>query len=334
MFNKISFKGLLAVFAVLLMLSIVVILLNRSNSAASKNRTFKSELTDFDTANVTHITIIPKLGGIPVDLFKHNEQWKVSIDEQDYNADPSVVKGMLSNLMSLKATRVAANKKDQWAKYEVTDSAATHVLVNEGRKIVADIYLGKFSYQQPKNANPYMYQQQGKMTSYIRLAGDKQVYAVDGMIAMTFNRQGSDFRNRTLIRSKQENWNHLTFTTPENSYSLTKQGTNWTIDGLLADSASVASYISSMAWLNSSSFIEESVLTSNSAVYTLSIEGENMVAPIKIFAFPADTINIYAITSSLNNGTYFSGSKNGLFNKIFVEKDSFLNIPASVTENQ
>ncbi len=334
MFNRINFKWLLAVFGVLLLLSIVVILLNRGESAANKNRTFKSELTDFDTANVTRIMIIPKLGGIPVDLFKHNDQWKVSINEQDYNADPSAVKGMLSNLMSLKATRVAANKKDQWAKYEVTDSAATHVLVNEGKKIAVNIYLGKFSYQQPKNANPYMYQQQGKMTSYIRLAGDKQVYAVDGMIAMTFNRQASDFRNRTLIRSNKENWNRLAFTTPENSFNLTRQGDNWMIDGLLTDSALVVSYLSSLAWLNSSSFIEESALTSNTPVFTLSIEGENMAAPIKIRAFPADTINLYAITSSMNNGTYFSGSKNGLFNKIFADKDSFLNIPASVTENQ
>ncbi len=324
MFNKIQFKWLVGIFAVLLLLSVIVIILNRSESAASKNRTFKSELTEFDTANVTRITILPKFGGTPIDLFKRDGKWKVTVDEKDYNADPSAIKGMLTNLITLRATRIAATKKDQWAKYELTDSAATHVMVNEGKKIGVDIYLGKFSYQQPKNPNPYMYQQQGKMTSYVRLAGDKNVYAVDGMIAMSFNRQAGDFRNRTLIRSNKENWNRLAFNTPENSYSLTRQDNSWMIDGLLADSASVASYLSSLAWLNSSNFIEESVLRSNSPVYSLSIEGENMAVPIKIQAFAADSLNGFAITSSMNEGSYFSGNKIGLFDKIFKKKESFL----------
>ena len=323
MFNKINSKWLIGIFAVLLTLSVLVVLLNHSKSTASKNRTFKSEIVDFDTANVTRITIIPKTGGEPIDLLKSTDVWKVRINNKEYNADPSAIKGMLTSLIMLRATRIAANSKDQWAKYEVTDSAATHVMINEGKKVVADIYLGKFSYQQPKNANPYM-QQQGTMTSYVRIAGDKHVYATDGMIAMSFNRQPNDFRNRTLILSNKEKWNRLAFTAPNNSFDLTKQGNNWMIDGLAADSASVASYLSSLSRLSSSAFVKESVRTSENPLYTLSIEGENMIRPIIIQAFPADTVNMYAITSSLNSGSYFSGSKNDLFNKTFKSKEYFL----------
>lgn len=323
MFNKINIKWLIGSFAVLLLLSVLVVLLNHSKSTASKNRTFKSEIVDFDTANVSRITIIPKTGGVPIDLVNSKNIWKVRINDQEYNADPSAVKGMLTNLKSLRATRIAANSKDQWSKYEVTDSSATHVMLNEGKKVVLDIYLGKFSYRQPKNTNPYMYQQQGTMTSYVRIAGDKHVYATDGMITMSFNRQANDFRNRTLIRSDKEKWNRLEFTTPESSFRLTKQGNSWMIDGLTADSASVVSYLSSLSRLNSPAFIEESVRTSENPLYTLSIEGENMALPIKIQAFPADTVNIYAITSSMNEGSFFSGNNN-FFNKIFVAKENFM----------
>ena len=330
MFNKINMKWLIGSFIVLMLFSVLVLLFNQSKSTVSKNRTFKSELTDFDTASVTRITIIPKTGGEPIDLTNSTGVWNVRINDMEYNADPSAIKGMLANLKSLRATRIAANSKDQWAKYDVTDSAATHVVINEGKKVVLDIYLGKFSYQQPKNVNPYM-QQQGTMTSYVRIAGDKHVYATDGMIAMSFNRQPNDFRNRILIRSDKEKWNRLAFTTPNSSFDLTKQGNNWMIDGLAADSASVVSYLSFLARLSSSAFVEESVRTSEDPLYTLSIEGENMFEPIIIQAFPADTVNIYAISSSMNKGTYFSGSKNGLFDKIFIEKNSLLGSPSKNT---
>jgi hypothetical protein len=119
---------------------------------------------------------------------------------------------MINTLASLRATRVAANEKSQWKQYEVTDSAASRVQLFAGKKMVVDLYLGKLSYQQPKNTNPYYYyQQQGKMTSYIRPAKDKKVYAVDGLLALSFNRQASDFRDRTVIRGNKDTWNRLSF---------------------------------------------------------------------------------------------------------------------------
>ena len=323
MFNKIN-KWLIGTFAILLVITVVMIILNRSEGAASRNRSFNSNLTRIDTATVTRISITPRFGQKQIELFRKDQLWKVEVDDRIYNADPSAVKGMLLSLSSLRATRIAARDRDQWAAYELTDSAATHVIVNSGKKTVADIYLGKFSYQQPKNPNPYMYQQQGKMTSYIRVAEDKQVYAVDGMIALSFNREASDFRDRALIRSNKENWNRLTVRTPQNFYTLTKQDNKWMIDGLPADSASVETYLTSLAWLNSSDFIEGRLLAATSPSHSLSIEGDTMPIPIKIEAFPADSLNAYAIASSLNEGSYFSGSKNNLFGKIFRTRDEFM----------
>ena len=165
-------------------------------------------------------------------------------------------------------------------------------------------------------------QQQGTMTSFVRIEGDKNVYAAEGIIGMTFNRRPDDFRNKMLVKSQKERWNRLTFMRQEETFSLTKQGENWTIGGLMADSTIVARYLSAMAWLSNSDFIDYEGDTSSPS-HTLSIEGENMSAPIKIFAFIADTANKYAITSSMNEGTYFSGSKSGLFDKIFVSKEYF-----------
>lgn len=326
MFNKINTKRLAGIFGILLLISVFVIIRDKSGSTASKNRSFKAELVEFDSAKVTQISIQPKFEGAAITLIKKEDSWKVLIDEKEYSADQNTVGGMLSNLLALRATRMAANNKEQWAKYEVIDSLATRVTISTGRKTVTDIYLGKFSYKQAQNQNPYANsgrQPQGTMTSYVRLEGDKQVFAVDGMVAISFNRQANDFRDRTLIRSDINDWNLISVNSPEESYTISKHGNNWMIDGLVADSTLLSDYLKSMAYLNSPDFIEESDKLSDEAVYELSIEGENISAPIRLKAFPADTTNAYAISSSMNEGSWFSGKKSGLIEKIIKPKNHF-----------
>jgi hypothetical protein len=333
MFSNIKTKWLIGAFGVLLILSVLAIVSNNSKSTLSRNRTFNSVLTDFDTTKVSQIYIYPKFKKEPIVLTKNGEDWKVAIDNKKYNADPNIIKGMLNTLITLRATRLAAKSKSQWAEFELTDSAASRVQLVAGKKTVVDLYMGKFSYQQPKNTNPYdYYRQQGKMTSYVRLAGKKEVFAVEGLLAMSFNRQANDFRNRTIIRSNKETWNRLAFSGPDKTYDLVKKGNAWTVDGIAADSASVAKYLGSLAYLSNSNFVEASVMASDKPMYTLSIEGENLPKPIKLNAFPADTTNQFAISSSLNDGAYFSGNKNGLFEKIFVGKDYFF--PSSETNKK
>jgi hypothetical protein len=322
MFNKLTTKALIGIFTLLLVIAVFAVLRNNSRSAASRNRTFKSELTDFDSASVNKLIIYPRNNAQSIELSKSDDQWFVNIQDKKYNADPGTVTGMLATLTDLRAIRLAANNKAQWKTYEVTDSAATRVLAYTGKKIVVDVFIGKFSYQQPKNPNPYM-QQQGKMTSYVRLKDEKEVYAVDGFLSMSFNRQANDFRSRTIVNSSKDTWTKLTFSGPAEIYNLTRQGERWMIDGLETDSASTAKILGSLARLNSSDFIEASAMESDTPLYTLTIEGENMKAPIKVFANKADTSNIYAISSSLNRGSYFSGSKSDLFSKVFPDKGSF-----------
>jgi hypothetical protein len=61
MFNNIKTKWLAGIFALLAALTVIVIIANNSKSTISRNRTFKSEITDFDTAKVTQIIIYPKM---------------------------------------------------------------------------------------------------------------------------------------------------------------------------------------------------------------------------------------------------------------------------------
>jgi hypothetical protein len=322
MFKQLNMKWLAGIFLSLLLIVAIVILKDKSGTK-NRNRTFKSELTDFDSAKVTSILILPKMMGEKISITKEGDIWQLATKGKKYSADENAVKGMLMSLVSLKAERIAARNKDKWKEYEVTDSAATHVQVYTGKKMVCDVYLGKFSYQQPANPNPYQ-QQQGTLTSYVRMAGDNEVYAVEGFIAMAFNRQANDFRNHTVVRVEKENITRLSISSPEGTYSLAKQGNGWTMNGVIADSVSIANYVSQIAWLNNSSFLDEPILESNNPDYTLNIETGNSSAPIKIEAIRSDMTNVFAIKSSQNQGTYFSGKQSGLMEKIFAKKEQFL----------
>jgi hypothetical protein len=322
MFSKLNLKWLAGIFAGLLLI-VFFLTLHDKEGSTNRNRSFKSKLTDFDSAQVTSLIISPKSNKEQFILKKEGKIWTVSSNEKKYNADEPGIKNLIGSLISLNPMRVAAKDKTSWNEYEVSDSSSTRVQVFSGNKSLADIYIGKFTYQQPKNANPYV-RQQGTLTSFIRVSGDNAVYALDGLLSLTFNRQASDFRNHSILNSDSKNWNKLTFTGPTGSFNLEKQNNEWMIDGMLADSAQVAKYLTSIEHLNNTNFIDLPATDKTTPDFMLNIEGINMPEPILIKAFKSDTTNLYAISSTLNEGTYFSGKTSDLFRKIFIDKNNLI----------
>ena len=322
MSKKINIKSLLIVFAVLL----VIVVLVAIRDSKKGDRSFKVDLIPLDSAQVTAITIYPRsYKDNTIKLQKENGIWRLLKGDKSYTAEKNTVKEILNTLTHLKAERVAATDKEKWATFEVNDTSATRVTLGTGRKTGADLYIGKFSYQQPPNSNPYNYGQQGKMTTYVRLAGDKNVYAVDGFLSMMFNRKTNDFRNKTIINSDRLDWTRLSFTYPgDSSFVMNRENNKWMINGLLADSASVIRYFNSIYRLKNSDFVDDKKPQSSSPEFSLKIEGKNFANPIQVNAYAADTTNNFLIASSQNKDTYFSSKKSKLTATLFVGKNHFL----------
>ena len=161
------------------------------------------------------------------------------------------------------------------------------------------------------------------MTSYVRLAGEKEVFAVEGFLRMMFSRSASEFRDRTLLQVSGNELSRIAIQTPGEQFSLTKSENNWMVDGLLADSAAMADYLSGIRQLTSSAFIEDEAHVSGAPTHTVTLEDDSGTRIGQVKAWFSDSTDI-AVTSSLNPGTIFDGTANDLFSKVVRQQSAFL----------
>jgi hypothetical protein len=314
MFKKFKSWMLMIVLAVLMIIYLLV------RYAGSSERTFKEKVLSFDAATISEIVIKDpksKEGG-PLDLKFTGEKWLVSNGGKEYNADSNTVKNILKQLSDLPTKRYAGKGRDAWKKYELTDSSATLVTLKASNKTVAEIYIGKFSYNQPKDQQPQMQgrQQRGDMTTYVRLADEKDVYAVDGFLKMGLGSNINSYRIRSLAGVNQADITRIISEAPGNRNVLEKVNGTWLFNGTPTDSTAALKMRSPLARITGSKFVDQDMPLSNPA-YSLKIEGNNFT-PVEIDAFPVPDTNVaYIITSSANPGSYFNGKEGGLFKKIW-----------------
>lgn len=300
-------KLLIIVFGVLLL-----VYLGNKFLGPDNERNFKNVLVELDTASVSKLVIKARANsGDPVTILKEGENWIVTRGNKSDNADVNSVKNMLSSLRKLEPQRLVANSEDKWAQYEVNDSLGTQVKVYQGEEVAADVVIGKFNFNQ----------QARTAATFVRLTNEDEVYTVEGFLASTFNQEYNSFRNKTFITTTPENLTALKFDyAGDSSFVLDKVNEQWQLNGVVADSTSVAKYINGLRRMNQREF-EDDFSPSENSVYTLTIAGNNMDAIIVKGYLKDDEI---ILNSSLNSGAYFKKGSLNVFEKLFVSSQSLL----------
>jgi len=291
---------------VLLVLALLVLYIYLGGGGR-KERTLKNNLVTVDTARVSEIVITPKSKNENVKLFKKSGKWRVELAEgKSAIVAKDKIDNLLRTIIGIKPNRLVSRKKSNWDKYEVGEKS-TRVEVFENGSKNLDIIIGKFSYEQPRSMN-----------SYVRLTDEDEVYEVNGFLSMTFNKDKNQFRNNTIIKDSERNWESLTFKYPEDSFSLVKDNGVWKLDGVKTDSAKTIKYLRSLERLSSTDYLDD--FKNGKITKTLTIERNDSTTLI-INEMIADSL--HAITSSVNSGNYFNAEKGNLGKKIFVDKSKF-----------
>jgi hypothetical protein len=322
MFKKLNSKVLIII---LIILGVIYYL---STLTSNNERSFREMVVAVDTAQVTDIEINSAKDNLQISLSKTgNNTWEVVGEGNRYPADPNIVKSILGQFHEMKSLRLAAKNTDKWEAYEVSDSTGTRVVVKDNNEELADLYIGKFSYSQPPQGagqQQMQQQQRGTMTSFVRLASEDEVYAVDGFLKMSYQADVNAYRNKSLVNVNKNDISKLQFDYPDRSITLSKEENQWMMNGQPADSANTVKYLNKIYRLTSSNFVDPSTQKLGDATYKLAIEGNNF-SPVVLKAFPAaDTTINFVVSSSVNPGAEFDGTKAKLYEKVFVDETAFL----------
>lgn len=318
MASKFNNKILVIVLAVLIGLFFLLRAIYEKRSAGN----FKTDLIQIDSSMVSTILLYPSAEkGAEIIFTRTGKKWKVSKGEITAEADENSIANMFGELLVLRPEQLVTRNKEKWSDFGVTDSLGTRVIMKEGKKPVLDLMVGRFEYQPGPGGYDRSAGNYGTGLTYIRLYNESDVYVVKGFLAMSFNQTFNRWRNQIFLRTNKNDINLLTFEYPADSgFIAMKSDTVWVIEGMIADSSLMASYLNSLAQKSNTQFTDQFTPLLGPD-YQLTINGINM-APIILKAYRRGEKE-YILNSSLNPDSYFISPPTGLFGTIFKSKSDF-----------
>lgn len=304
---------------------VIALLLTFVLKVPRENATLKGLLVDLDTTAVAKIVLSPKIStGEPFEFFREKNRWRVR--QGNIISDPvqGAIQNIFNEINSIKPQSLASVDETRWKEFELTDSLATRVkFLNSKGKVLTDILIGKLSYKQI--ANPYGYSGGNNIegTSYVRIYGEKEVYAVDGFLAFTFNGKFSDWRDKTLFRCRKDDILKINFNLPgDSSYTLSKKESAWFADDQKADSTAVSNYLNSVENISGIDINDNFKPVSNPE-YQVSFEGNNLLN-VSVKCYAGEGTDDYILNSNLNPEVFFTSKKSGVFSQIVKSKKYFV----------
>lgn len=319
MASKFNNKILMIVLVILAGLFILTRTIKRKRSSGN----LKTDIVQVDSSLVNTILLYPSAEkGAEIMFSRIGNKWEVTKEKITAEADKNNIDNMFTELINLKPESVVTRNKEKWSDYGVTDSLGTRVIMKEGKKTVIDLVIGRFDYQQSPSGYGGYGGNYGTGRTYIRLKEETDVYVVKGFLAMSLNQTFKNWRDQVFLNTDRNNINLLTFDYPADSgFIAMKSDSIWIVEGIIADSASMASYLNTLSRKSNSAFIDgfSPVIGPD---YQLAINGINM-APVIIKAYRKGE-NEFVMNSSQNPNSYFTSPRTGLFGTIFKSKSQFI----------
>ncbi len=293
--------------------------------SGNKETTFKAELIKVDTATVNSITIDPRGEEASFTLRKESGRWIATRDALSVKASQNAVQSLLGNLALIKTKHIAAKSKDKWAEYQVADTSGTRIQVyDKGGNLLEDFIIGKFDFQQappPQQPMQFQQQQQPVITSFVRLSGENEIYAVDGMPVISMGQGFESYRNKDIIRMKREmEITSFEYRLEDTTIQFQKTPEGWATDGLQLDSMKVENYLNVLRNLPGSTFADDfdELSTGRYPQQQLTISGNNIEEPFLVTVYQDTTREKpFIIRSNYNPDAYFSSDSSGVYSKLF-----------------
>jgi len=306
----------------------LVLLFGATNYFKKNSSTnFKAEVIQLDSSQVNKIIVRPSLVAKeePIVISKDNNSWHVTQGTIKTKANQTTVKNVLGQLEQIRTEQLVAKTKDKWKAYELTDSLAQCIEIKaESKAQTIKLYLGKTTYK-PSQTSGYGGRPSVNGFTYFRVNKNPNIYALKSGLSNTFKREFNSWRNTDFIKVDKDLITQLEFEAidDDNTFSLTKKESDWTMNGLLPDSTKVAQYLNTIRHQSSSQFADNFTPKKNSD-YKLTIKG-NSIEDLIVKVYRDSIGNKFFLNSSQHPNVFVESDSIGLFKRIFINQDQFQN---------
>lgn len=274
---------------------------------------FETDLIRIDTAKVSIIKIEPndkKKAAITLQR-NINAQWLATKETVTVVANKRAIDTVLNHIQLIQTKEVAARKKEKWSNFEVDKTNGTRIKIYSENKLIEEFLVGSYHFNQETKEE----------LSFVRIKGEEEVYAIDGLLSKYLRQEFNAYRNKRLLKINQENITAISLTNQNREVqSFIKNNDQWTKDSLVIDPTLIRNYLLDIEVVNGNNFVDEiDPITYSIPKYrTLLISRENMPQPIIITCYRDEAKKPpYIIHSSENPESYFKSEESDLFQKIF-----------------
>ena len=191
MFGKLRTSHLLLIVAILAALWWITGLL----SPTARQRTFREQLLQLDTASLGSFTIVPALskGLPPLRFLRKGRSWELAMLNDTTVVDIDPVRSLLGSLANMRALRVAGSMVSVADRYDLGDSTADHLVLDvpTGR---IDMLVGRCT----EGEDPM---------TVVSPAGDVNAYGITGRLGTFTDPAGgklASIRCNSAIRSARD----------------------------------------------------------------------------------------------------------------------------------
>jgi len=263
-------------------------------------RSFKQELTSFDSATIDKVTI--QIAGSPMTtLTKNGEQWEASDGSLSVPAKEGSVSGLISELSSIKTKQLVSRSPEKWADYEVDEARGKRIDLYAGGKKITGLNIGRFNFNQQTRSG----------VSYARLSDEDDIYALDGFLSMSAAKDFNSFRNNKLLTIDAASLESITLEADGSVQSLGRAiDGGWLKNQSVIDSTAAAGYIAGLNSLTGSKF-NDNFSGATAPLKTLKVGTETITA----FQNPLGGFTL----KSSQNDAYFDTDSTGIFKKAFLD---------------
>jgi hypothetical protein len=180
-----------------------------AHAVTSKADLPKVKLTKEDAEKITKWQIKAKDKG-EVTLEKKGDKWELTLPLAA-PASKSNVDSLVSGVQSFEVQSLISEGTEQYAKNELDDASATHVVAFKGEEKALEMWFGK----------------SGSRGQMARIAGKDAVYAVKGYSSYTFVREVKNWRENEILKFEEDNAIQTEVENAHGKFSFTKEGDKW-----------------------------------------------------------------------------------------------------------